>query len=237
MIEIMLDDERRKDIDPLPGPSSIDWFAGISLAAISGIPHPWSAPAAVLFSLITTPFLTSTRADWWEQVRLDLNELHRKIDKLTPEALANDPVFVAALAHATMAAMRTPEPEKREALKNGLVHVAVNAVVATGPTALTVRPIRTDIELMFLNLIDNFTATHLQVLRHCANQTSAGVEKFRKDSDLSDQAIMDLLNRGLIKDTRAYAARGRDTGEALIINQWDVSSLGKQFLTFISKVV
>jgi hypothetical protein len=62
------------------------------------------------------------------------------------------------------------------------------------------------------------------------------LEKFRRDSDLSDQAIIDLLARGLIRDTRPYSARGRDEGEALIIHRWDISNLGKQFLQFISKV-
>jgi hypothetical protein len=133
-------------------------------------------------------------------------------------------------------ANQTAEPEKREALKNGIVHVAVNAVVGPGPSAVAIRPIRSDLELMFLNMIDNFTATHLQVLRHCAHETSEAVERFRRDRDLSDQAVIDLVNRGLIKDTRAYAARGRDSEEALIINRWDVSSLGDLFLWFISPV-
>jgi hypothetical protein len=76
----------------------------------------------------------------------------------------------------------------------------------------------------------------LQVLRCCEHPTSAGVERFRNDRDLSDQAIIDLLNRGLIKDTRAYAARGRDSDDALIVNRWDISNLGQQFLTFVSKI-
>ena len=95
-------------------------------------------------------------------------------------------------------------------------------------------PIRSDLELMFLHMIDNFTATHLQILKHCGNPTSQEVERFRRDRDLSDQAIIDLLSRGLIKDTRAYAARGRDSVEALVVNRWDVSALGEQFLQFIS---
>jgi hypothetical protein len=143
---------------------------------------------------------------------------------------------VSAFAQATQAAMRTHEPEKREALKNGIVHVAVNAVAGTGPSAVLRRPIRGDLELMFLNMIDNLTATHLQVLRLCEHPTSAGVERFRNDRDLSDQAIIDLLNCGLIKDTRAYAARGRDSDDALIVNRWDISNLGQQFLVFVSKV-
>jgi hypothetical protein len=229
----MLDD-RRPDIDPIPGPSAVDWFAGIVTAGVAGLPTWWAAPAAVLFSLITAPLLGSGREEWWEEVRLELNELHRKIDALTPEALSKDKVFVAAMAQATQAALRTYEAEKREALKNAVVHVAVNGVVGTGLGAVGGLPIRSDLELMFLNMIDNFTASHLQVLRHCAHPTSEGVERFRRDRDLSDQAIIDLLNRGLIKDTRAYAARGRDSFEALVVDRWDVSPLGEQFLRFIS---
>jgi hypothetical protein len=232
----MLEGDTKRDIDPIPGPSSADWFAGIITAAVSGIPQWWAAPAAVLFSLITAPLLNSRREEWWEEIRQELNEMHRRIDKLTPEALSKDEVFVSALAQATQAAMRTHEPEKREALKNGIVHMAVNAVVGTGPSAVLRRPIRGDLELMFLNMIDNFTATHLQVLRCCERPTSAGVERFRNDRDLSDQAIIDLLNRGLIKDTRAYAARGRDSDDALIVNRWDISNLGQRFLAFVSKI-
>jgi hypothetical protein len=229
----MLDD-KRPNIDPMPGPSAPDWFAGIVTAGISGIPTWWSAPAAVLFSLITAPLLSSGREEWWEEVRRELNELHRKIDALTPEALSKDRVFVAAMAQATQAALRTYETEKRDALKNAVVHVAVNAVVGAGAPGVVRLPIRSDLELMFLNMIDNFTATHLQMLRHCAHPTSLGVERFRRDRDLSDQAIIDLLSRGLIKDTRAYAARGRDSVEALVVDRWDVSELGQQFLQFIS---
>jgi hypothetical protein len=229
----MLDD-KRSEIAPMPGPSAADWFAGVVAAGISGIPTWWAAPAAVLFSLITTPLLNSGREEWWEDVRQDLNELHRKIDALTPEALSKDKVFVAAIAQATQAALRTFETEKRQALKNAVVHVAVNAVVGPGPGTAARLAIRSDLELIFISMIDSFTATHLLVLRHCAHPTPEGVERFRRDRDLSDQVIVDLLSRGLIKDTRPYAARGRDSVEALVINRWDISTLGEKFLRFIS---
>ena len=195
-------EEKHKDIDPAPNPSTADWFAGIVTAGIAGLPTWWAAPAVVLFSLITTPILSSGREEWWEQVRLELNELHRRIDGLTPEALSRNEVFVAAIAQATQAVLRTSEPEKREALKNAVVHVAVNAVVGTPSSAISHVPIRSDLEIMFLHMIDGFTATHLKVLRHCAHPTAEAVELFRRDRDLSDQAIIDLLNRGLVADTR-----------------------------------
>jgi hypothetical protein len=229
----MLDDESHKDIDPLPGPTAHDWFAGIMTAAIAGLPTGWAAPAAVLFSLITAPLLGSAREEWWEQVRVELNELHRRVDQLTPEALSKSEVFVAAIAQATQAALRTHEAEKREALKNAVVHVAVNAVAATDTSVAANIPIRSDLEIMFLHMIDSFTATHLQVLKFFANRTPDALERFRRDRELSDQAIVDLLNRGLIADTRPYVERGRDSYDALVVNQWDVTSLGKKFLEFI----
>lgn len=51
---------------------------------------------------------------------------------------------------------------------------------------------------------------------------------------MSDQSTMDLLSRGLIRDVRPYAARGRDSDDSLVINDWEVSGLGKQFLDLIS---
>ena len=69
-------------------------------------------------------------------------------------------VFVAAIAQATQAALRTHEAEKREALKNAVVHVAINAVVGTRSGVVGDAPIRSYLEIMFLNMVDNFTATH-----------------------------------------------------------------------------
>jgi hypothetical protein len=37
----------------------------------------------------------------------------------------------------------------------------------------------------------------------------------------------------MIKDTRAYAARGRDTPEPLLASPGKISAMGKQFLAFI----
>jgi hypothetical protein len=233
----MLDEERHRDIDPLPGPTAPDWFAGIMTAAIAGLPTGWAAPASVLFSLITAPLLGSGREEWWEQVRLELNDLHRRVDQLTPETLSKSEVFVAAIAQATQAALRTHEAEKREALKNAVAHVALNAVVGPRPGVLAHAPIGSDLEIMFLHMIDSFTATHLQVLKFCRSRTPEALERFRRDRELSDQAILDLLNRGLIVDTRPYAARGRDSNDALVVNPWNVTTLGEKFLEFVTPLV
>jgi hypothetical protein len=45
---------------------------------------------------------------------------------------------------------------------------------------------------------------------------------------------MDLLSRGLIRDSRSIAARNPDSDESLVINEWPVSNLGKKFLDLVS---
>jgi hypothetical protein len=232
----MLLDEPDGKVPPKPEPSAVDWFATVVTASMSAIPHWSAAPAAFIFSVITATVLGARRDDWLEELRLELNEMNRKIAVLTPEALSTNQVFISALVQATQAANRTHEPEKREALKNGVVHVAIGQVTESEKIS-PADPIvtRSDVELMFLNMIDGFTPTHFQVLKQCAAPTVEERERLRKTQDLSDQAIVDLLNRGLIRDTRPYLARNRESTEALIINTWDVSRLGKQFIDFISR--
>lgn len=225
----MLEDELSSELEPIPEPSAADWFTGIVTTGVSGIPRWWAAPAAALFSLLTAPLLSRRREEWFERLRLKLNELQRTITKLTPEALSKDENFISALAQATQAALRTHEPEKLEALQNAVVTVA-RGVITRPPD------FDADLELMFLNLLDNFTPTHLCVLRFCEDRSnSAEMERLRRQRDLSDQAVMDLLNRGLIRDTRPYVARNRDSYDALIVKNWEVGSLGKRFLRFISR--
>ena len=81
--------------------------------------------------------------------------------------------------------------------------------------------------------MDSFTPTHLQVLSHFLGRDRSGIDRFRRDRDLTDQVVCDLRDRGLLRDTRPYAARGRDDGEALVYYGWEVTNLGRQFLEFI----
>lgn len=83
---------------------------------------------------------------------------------------------------------------------------------------------------MFLRYVEASTPVHLRVLRACLNVTMQEREALRRGTDLSEQAIVDLVNRGLIRDTRPKAACNRDSHEALIVDRRDVSNLGRQFL-------
>ena len=225
----MIDDDRPRNLDPITQQSAIDWASGIVTAGISAVPKWWAAPAAMVFGMITAPLLSKRRDEWFEELGLEINELRRKVDALTPEALSKNQAFISVLVQASQTALRTHEPEKLEALKNAVVNMAISAVAPE-----TIAP-RGDLELMFLRNLEAFTPIHLRVLRACVSLTVEEREALRRERDVSDQAIIDLVNCGLIRDTRPYAARNRDSHEALIIERWDISNLGRQFLQFISR--
>lgn len=230
IIDVMLLDDLSENIEPIPQQSAIDWAAGIVAAGMSAVPQSWAAPAAMIFGMITAPLLNKRRDEWFESLRFEVNELRQRIDALTPEALSSNEAFISVLVQASQAALRTHEPEKLEALRNAVINVAISAVA---PEAIAAP--KGDLELMFLRYLEAFTPVHLRVLRACASITAQERDALRRQRDLSDQAIVDLVNRGLIRDTRPYAARNRDSHEALIIERWDVSNLGRQFLDFISR--
>jgi len=206
-------------LEPAPGKTAFDF--GLAIAQVSALAFPAVLPGVKLFDLITAPLRGKRMSDWCEELRLRLNELSRKVEALTPEALATSDPFVSIFAHATQAALRTHQAEKLEALRNAVLNVAVGR----GPSE--------DLQLIFLNFADTFTPVHLQVLVHFQNKDRANVARFRSQRDLTDLAVSDLRDRGLLRDTRPYAARERESPEALIIYDWEVSQLGKQFLEFI----
>jgi hypothetical protein len=115
----------------------------------------------------------------------------------------------------------THQAEKLEALRNAVLNIAASK-----------RPAG-DLQVIFLHLVDGFTPTHLQVLSHFAGKDRSWADRFRRERDLTDQVVCDLRDRGMLRDTRPYAARGRDDAEALVYYDWEVTNLGRQFLEFI----
>lgn len=158
---------------------------------------------------------------WCEELRLKLNDLSRIVNALTPEQLAQNEAFISAFEMATQAALRTHQTDKLNALRNAVLNVAAGTTISE------------DLQTLFLNLVDGFTPKHLQTLSYLVERDGTLRNELLKHSDLVDQAVTDLNSRGMIKDTRAYAARGRDTSDPLINSQWDITPMGEQFLAFI----
>jgi hypothetical protein len=170
---------------------------------------------------LITP-LTRRRDEWWADVARRVLCLEDKVHGLKFENLRDNEQFVSAMIQATQSAAKTHRKAKLEALRNAVLNIALGHKPAE------------DLQAIFLNLVDSFTPVHLELLRFFNRRNPFDLERFRKERYASDQSTMDLLNRGLIRDTRPYAARVGDSDDSLVINDWEVSSLGKQFLDLIS---
>ena len=203
-----------------PEPTAFDYATEV--AKVGAFAFPFLGTGVALFSAITVPFRGKRMSDWLDEIRLKLNDLSQTVAELTPERLARDEAFQSAFAQAAHAAMRTHRQEKLEALRNTVLNVAIG------------RAPPDDLQVVFLNFVDMFTPTHLQILRLFTSPHRSGRVRFKDNRDLSDQAIRDLRDRGLLRDTRAYAAQNRETPDALVSYDWEVTNLGNRFLGFIT---
>jgi hypothetical protein len=206
-------------LEPAPGRTEFDW--AVTAAKAGALALPFVGTGVALFDLITTPMRNKRVSDWLEELRIRFNELSQKVAGLTPERLAQDEAFQSAFAHATQAAMRTHQQEKLDALRNAVLNVAIGNAPSD------------DLQLVFLNFVDSFTPTHLKILTLFDSKDLSGRNNFAKQQDITDHAIVDLRDRGLLRDTRAYLSQNRDSGDPLINLGWEVTNLGKQFLAFI----
>jgi hypothetical protein len=211
--------EPEPHLQPAPGKTAFDY--GIAVAKVGALAFPFLGAGITLFDLVTAPARGKRMSDWCEDLRLCLNQLSDKVDGLTPEALATNELFISAFAQATTAAIKTHQKEKLKALRNAVLNVAAGTLRAE------------DLQTLFINLIDSFTVQHLLALDYLEHRKDGLRAKLSTDQNLIDQAVTDLNSRGMIKDTRMYAARGRDTTDALLQAPWEMTAMGKQFLAFI----
>lgn len=211
----IFDEPSRK---PLPQPTFEDVEHAGQKGLVSMIPIIGSAGAELL-GLLSSP-VAARRDAWLEDLERRLRELEATVEGFRFEKLRQNEQFVSATLQATQVALRTHQTEKREALRNALLNVAV-AREDLPPD---------DLQFIFLNLVDRFTPTHLQILSYISNRT--GTPKPQVPNELSNQVVQDLNNQGLLKDKRPYIARNRDYSDLLSVG-WEVSPLGAQFLQFI----
>src|SRR5205823_11756841 len=118
-------------------------------------------------------------------------------------------IFVSAVLQASQTALRTHEAEKLEALRNALMHIAIT------------KPLKEDYQLFYLGLVDIFTVTHIEILRIFENTASHAQRRTELSNRriITDTFVTDLNTRGLLQDSRPYAARGRESDTPLMSYQ------------------
>jgi hypothetical protein len=161
--------------------------AGLSLIPIAG------GAAAELFSLVLAPPLERRRDAWLEDLFERLKKIETQQAGFRIENLQNNEAFISLMPQATQTAMRTHQREKLEALRNAVPNVA------------TSKSLDEEKQLVFLGLVDIFTATHLEILRLFVNPGAYPPERrgeLRERRRLTDPMVLDLNDRGLLIDPR-----------------------------------
>ena len=208
-------------------------------AIVSAIPVA-GGPIQVAFENIFTSPLEKRKDAWLNQLAGAINEVQDRVSELTPEKLAENDAFVTVVMQASQIAIRNHQQVKLEALRN----IVLNAALPNPP--------HEDEQLVFLNLIDQFTSWHIRVLSFLndpirwvelnnlskpnwemgsiANVLEQYMPDLRGKRDMYDQIIFDLQNHGLL--TQGHFLHGLMTGSGLASSR--TTALGRRFITFIS---
>ena len=130
-------------------PDGSDIARDIGLTLLSVLSGPASSIAAVL---IRSP-IQKRNEEWRIQLTRAFEHLHEQVDESNFEALKQNEEFATTVLHATKVAMFTHRKEKHEMLRNAVLN-----------SALPDAPVD-DERLVFLNLVDEFSVAHVQVLK------------------------------------------------------------------------
>lgn len=196
-------------------------------------------PAAELFNAIITPPLVKRRDKWIESIAEGLKQLQEKVEGFNIENLSENEMFITTVMNATQSALRNHQKEKLEALKNAVLN-------ASAPN-----PPEEDLQMMFLNWVEELTTWHLRILKffddpkgwfkryeialpnlEIGAPSSALTHAFpelKGERDFYDQVVKDLYSRGLIGLEQLHT-----TMSAQGIYSSRTTSAGKEFIRFIT---
>src|SRR5690348_4059204 len=119
------DDNTIAEIQPtMPHNRAGEWGLVAAKALASLIPFA-GGPAAEVLGAIIAPRIEHRTTEWLEGIAKRLDELSKRVEKLTPEYLSQHEAFTTAFLHASQIAIRTHQEEKREALQNAVLNVAI----------------------------------------------------------------------------------------------------------------
>ena len=221
-----------------PEPTAVDVAQGTTRAALAAIPFVGGSITEVL-SLVLAPAVARRRDAWFKELADGLEEAERKIDGFSIENLTQDETFVSAVIEATRSAISTHKDEKRDALRNGLLSIALH------------RSTDEDQQQTFLRYIEELTVWHLRILvlfqdppKHLAakglrpNYYAGGASQVLEDvypelktkRELYDQIAADLSTRGLVNAPGFL--HGMMTAQGMVAKR--TTPLADAFLAFIA---
>jgi hypothetical protein len=166
---------------PPPEQDKGDTAYAAGRALLSAIPVAGGA-AVELFQFIITPPIEKRRNDWMKEIGQAVQNLEQNKGVAMEELKSND-VFIDTLLQASQIALRNSQEEKREALKNAVLNVAL----PDSPEQALIQ--------VFLEWIDIFTVWHLKIL--------SLIDEPEKHLRVSSELDMDELKQQWLREREA----------------------------------
>ncbi len=220
-----------------PTKSSAREITEAAIEGSAGLIPVVGSPLAVAFALTMGWAYNKRMTAWLEGLAEAVTELQEQSAEWTFEALAQDEVFVDAVAAASRAAQATHSAEKLAALRNGVL----NSLAADAPSL--------DEQARFFRLIEEFTPAHLRLLSFLDEPG-----RFFDEAGVARPTLMMGGRSSLLQELPEFRDRrdwydllSNDMAAAMLTNHgglhvtqsgaslWEpaTSPLGKRFLAFI----
>lgn len=135
-----------------PKQTAVDILQKTLKGVLAGVPYGGGL-VSEFFEFIWKPPYSRRLIEWIESIAEDIKKLQEKNKSFSFEDLNRNEFFNTTLFHATQVAIRNHHKEKLEALRNAVL----NSISPNLPEE--------DLQLMFLNWVDELTTWHLRILQ------------------------------------------------------------------------
>lgn len=220
-----------------PEPSGSDLALGAARAAVAAAPIVGGS-ATEMLSMVLAPSLARRRDQWFKEFADALEQLETKVDGFRIADLSENEAFVSAVIEASKTAIGTHQQEKREALRNALLNIALQ------------RTMDEDQQQIFLRYVAELTIWHIRFLALFqapqAKLAAKGVKTnyyTRGASHVLEDYYPELQGKREFYDQIAADARGFIGGRSFLHSMMSAQGmvskrttpLADTFLTFISE--
>lgn len=217
--------------EPFPKPRAVDHADSAARALASLVPGLGGPAVQLLATAITSP-LERRRAAWFNDLADRLAILEEAVEGFTALSLTDNEEFVTAVTTASQIALRNHSPEKLAALQNAVASVALR------------REPDGELQLVFLNLLDDLTPLHIKVLLFFKNPRafveSSGIDT--RDAltprDIALRVLPDIppdAYEWLCRDLETRSLIDRPSELSVGLTSERATEFGRRFLRFISE--
>jgi hypothetical protein len=223
-----------------PQPDEADTAQAALRTTVSAIPV-LGGPISEVLAIVLAPAVARRRDQWLKDLADDLEKLEKRVEGFKVDRLSENEEFVSAAIQITRSVISTHKKEKREALRNALLNIALGKAPDE------------DVQQMFLSYLDSLTSWHIRILGFFKNPLDelAKAERERRapqgqwamymgspsqvlekmfpelqgNRSFYDQVVKDLYGRGLMSSESlhgmmtangATAKRTTERGDAFI---------------------